>query len=143
MRPKQISVFVENRTGRIAEVTRILGDAGVNIRAVSLADTHDFGIVRLIVNNVDKALEILRNEKFTVMDTDVIAAQIPDEPGALAEILELLGRENVNVEYLYGFNEIGTGRAILIFRFEDTEHAVHVLESSNIRLLEGDTLYGM
>ncbi|MBD3265555.1 ACT domain-containing protein [bacterium] len=143
MRPRQISVFVENRTGRIAEVTKVLGDAGVNIRAVSLADTHDFGIVRLIVNDVEKALQILRQEKFTVMDTEVIAAEIPDEPGALAKILELLGQESVNVEYLYGFNELGAGRAILIFRFEETEHAVKVLEKYEVKLLDGDALYGM
>ena len=143
MRPRQISIFVENRTGRIAEVTKILGNAGINIRAVSLADTHDFGIVRLIVNDVDKALKILRNENFTVMDTEVIAAEIPDQPGALANILEKLGSESVNVEYLYGFTELKTGSAVLIFRFEDTEKAVKVMEAAGLRLLEGELLYGM
>lgn len=143
MRPRQISIFVENRTGRIAEVTKILGKAGINIRAVSLADTHDFGIVRLIVNEVDKALQILRDEKFTVMDTEVIAAEIPDQPGALAGILETLGEENVNVEYLYGFTELKTGSAVLIFRFEDTEKAIKVMESAGLRLIEGEALYGI
>ncbi|MDX9754227.1 MAG: ACT domain-containing protein [bacterium] len=143
MRPRQISVFVENRTGRIGEVTQVLGKAGVNIRAVSLADTHDFGIVRLIVNDVDRAMQILRQEKFTVMETEVIAVEIPDEPGALSGILELLGTESVNVEYLYGFTEIKTGRAILIFRFEETMHAVKVLEAKGVKMLDGNTLHGM
>ena len=143
MRPRQISVFVENRTGRIGEVTQVLGKAGVNIRAVSLADTHDFGIVRLIVNDVDRAMQILRQEKFTVMETEVIAVEIPDEPGALSGILELLGTESVNVAYLYGFTEIKTGRAIFIFRFEETMHAVKVLEAKGVKMLDGNTLHGM
>jgi hypothetical protein len=124
-------------------VTQVLGKAGVNIRAVSLADTHDFGIVRLIVNDVDRAMQILRQEKFTVMETEVIAVEIPDEPGALSGILELLGTESVNVEYLYGFTEIKTGRAILIFRFEETMHAVKVLEAKGVKMLDGNTLHGM
>ncbi|MGC9326315.1 MAG: ACT domain-containing protein, partial [Candidatus Hinthialibacter sp.] len=114
MAVRQISVFLENRAGRMAEVTQILGENGVNIRAVSLADTHDFGIVRLIVNDVEQALSILQAKQFTVHDTEVIAVSIPDEPGGLAKTLNLFSRENVNISYLYGFVEKPGSSAILI-----------------------------
>ena len=141
MKVRQISVFVENRTGRVAEVTKTLGDGGVNIRVASLADTHDFGIVRLIVDDVDKALDLLRVNRFTALATEVVAVQIPDEPGGLARILEVLGREGINVEYLYGFVERPGQQAILIFRFEDNEKAIQILQKESVRLLEGDALY--
>ncbi len=141
MKLRQISVFVENRTGRVAEVSKLLGDGGVNIRVVSLADTHDFGIIRLIVNDVDKALQILRDNKFTALDTEVVAIEIDDEPGGLAKILEELSAQGVNIEYLYGFVERPGEKAILVFRFEDIPHAVKVLEQRGVRILSGEQLY--
>ncbi|RJP24270.1 MAG: ACT domain-containing protein [Candidatus Omnitrophota bacterium] len=141
MKLRQISVFVENRTGRVAEVTRLLGKGGINIRVVSLADTHDFGIIRLIVNDVDKALQILRDNQFTALDTEVVAVEIPDEPGGLAKILEYLGHNNVNIEYLYGFVERPGEQAILIFRFEELDHAVRVLTEQGAKILSGKQLY--
>ncbi len=141
MKLRQISIFVENRTGRVAEVSKRLGEGGVNIRAVSLADTHDFGIIRLIVNDVDLALKILRENNFTAMDTEVVAVEIPDEPGGLAKILEFLGENNVNIEYLYGFVEKPGEQAILIFRFEELDHALNVLQEHGVRILNGEQLY--
>jgi len=140
MKPRQISVFVENRTGRVAEVTRILGEGGINIRAASLADTHDFGIVRLIVDRVDEALTLLRSKQFTALDTEVVAVEIADEPGSLAKVLAILDQDNVNVEYLYGFTERGAQKAILIFRFENTNQAVEALERNRIQILSGEEL---
>lgn len=95
---KQISVFLENQAGRLSHVTRVLGDAGINIRALSIADTSDFGILRLIVNDPEKAYKILKEANFTVSATEVIAVQIPDSPGGLAAVLEQM--ENINIEYL-------------------------------------------
>ncbi len=141
MKLRQISVFVENRTGRVAEVTEILRDGKINIRAVTLADTHDFGIVRLIVDKVDEALNILRSNKFTVLDTEVVALEIPDAPGSLCNVLEILSKEELNIEYLYGFVERSGDQAILIFRFEDVDKAVNALKSTNLRILSGEDLY--
>ncbi len=143
MKLRQISVFVENRTGRVAEVTQVLRDGDINIRAMTLADTHDFGIVRLIVNDVDKALGILRDHKFTVLATEVVAVEIPDAPGSLSDVLTLLGKEGVNIEYLYGFVERSGEQAILIFRFEEVDHAVQVIQANNLRILSGEDLYNI
>lgn len=141
MNVRQISVFLEHRAGRMADVSQLLGENGVNIRAISLADTHDFGIVRLIVNDVDKALQLLRAAKFTVHDTEVVAISIPDEPGGLARTLNLFGRENLNVGYIYGFVERPGKSAILIFRFEEMDRAIEVIQANNLRLLSGEELY--
>ena len=101
MKVKQISVFLENKSGRLAEVTRTLGKHDINIRALSIADTTDFGILRLIVNKPADANRILREEGFMVSETEVIAVDVPDRPGGLADVLEMLGKVGVNIEYLY------------------------------------------
>lgn len=103
MRVEQISVFLENRAGRLAEITRVLGEAGVNIRALSLADTSDFGILRLIVSDNDKAKAALKERGFTVGKTNVVAVEVEDKPGGLNRILELLSNQSINVEYMYAF----------------------------------------
>lgn len=141
MKIRQLSIFLENRAGRLAEVARVLGDAGVNIRALSLADTSDFGILRLIVNDVDKALKILRDSGHTVSLTDVVAVEVPDKPGGLASVLEPLRAGNVNVEYMYAFVEKATDKAVVIFRFEDVEGALKVLEKAGVSVLTSDTVY--
>jgi hypothetical protein len=103
MKVEQISIFLENKPGALAEVTRILGDSGINIRALSLADTKDFGILRLIVNDNDRARQVLDQKGFTVRKTEVVAVEVPDRPGGLADILKSLADAGVNVEYLYAF----------------------------------------
>ncbi len=103
MKVEQISVFLENKAGRLAEVTRSLGEAGINIRALSLADTTDFGILRLIVDNYDAAREMLKSKGFTVGKTEVVAIEVPDHPGGLAQVLNTLAQANINVEYMYAF----------------------------------------
>src|SRR5512142_2297213 len=100
MKVEQISVFIENKSGRLAEIARLLGDAGVNIRALSLADTSDFGILRLIVNDREKAKTFLKEKGFTVSKTDVVAVEVPDRPGGLSSILQTLDSEKINVEYM-------------------------------------------
>jgi len=102
MQIQQISIFLENNAGRIAEVTRVIAKAGVNIRAISIADTADFGILRIIADKPDVALAAVANAGFTARVTDVLAVEIPDEPGSLAKVMELFKDTGVNIEYLYG-----------------------------------------
>lgn len=143
MKIKQISVFMENRAGRLAEVTRLLGDAKVNIRALSLADTSDFGILRLIVNDVDTALRVLRGAGHTVSLTEVVAVEVADRPGGMADVLQALGTGGVNVEYMYAFVEKATDKAVVIFRFEDPDLAVRELQRAGISVLAAETVYSL
>ena len=141
MKVKQLSIFMENRAGRMAEIARQLGEARINIRALSLADTSDFGILRLIVNDVDKAMKILKDSGHTVSLTEVVAVEVPDSPGGLASVLEPLRDGSVNVEYMYAFVEKATDKAVVIFRFEDVDAAVKVLAKAKISVLPAETVY--
>jgi hypothetical protein len=143
MRVEQISVFLENKAGRLAEVARILSEAGVNIRALSLADTSDFGILRLIVNDNDKAKEILSRQGFTVGKTDVVAVEVEDRPGGLHKILDVLFRANINVEYMYAFVQQSGDNAVIIFRFDNLDEAVKVLTANGVTVINGSTVYKM
>ncbi len=143
MKVEQISIFIENKSGRLAEVTRVLGEAGVNIRALSLADTSDFGILRLIVDNTDLANSALKERGFTVNKTEVVAVEVPDRPLGLAGILQILDRGQVNVEYMYAFVERCGENAVLIFRFDHVEDAIKVLLENGVTVLEGERVYGM
>lgn len=143
MKVEQISIFIENKSGRLAEITRILGEAGINIRALSLADTSDFGILRLIVNDGAKANRVLKDGGFTVSITEVVAVEVPDRPGGLSAILQTLDREAINVEYMYAFVERCGGNAVIIFRFDETDKAITALKTHNFNMLEGSRLYNM
>ena len=122
---------------------RLLGESGVNIRALSLADTTDFGILRLIVNDREKAKQVLKENGFTVSKTEVIAVEVPDRPGGLADILQTLDSETINVEYMYAFVERCGENAVIIFRFDEIEKAIKVLTDNNFTILEGERLYSM
>jgi len=141
MRVEQISIFLENKAGRLAEVCRALSEAGVNIRALSLADTSDFGILRLIVDNNDKAKALLKERGFTVGKTDVVAVEVEDRPGGLSRILDILSRKNINVEYMYAFVQHSGKDAVIVFRFDDIDMAVKLLQENNVKVLEGKTVY--
>lgn len=141
MKVKQLSIFMENRAGRMAEIARRLGEARINIRALSLADTSDFGILRLIVNDVDKAMTILKDSGHTVSLTEVVAVEVPDSPGGLASVLEPLRDAGVNVEYMYAFVEKATDKAVVIFRFEDIDAAIQTLAKARISVLSAETVY--
>ncbi len=132
---EQISVFIENKEGRLAEVTAILRDANINIRAFSLADTTDYGVLRLIVNNNNKAVQSLEKEGFTVGMTKVLAVEINDEPGGLNKVLDPLGINEVNVEYMYAFANSGCKNAIMILRVDDYGKAVKILDKENIKVI--------
>ncbi len=143
MKIKQVSIFLENKSGRLAKVTRVLGDNGINIRALSIADTTDFGILRLIVNDPDKAYKVLKGAGFSVNATDVIAVEIPDMPGGLAGPLELLRDSNINIEYLYAFLTKASEAALVVFRVEQIDEAVRVLREKGIKILDGSLVYGL
>lgn len=143
MKVTQISIFIENKSGRLAEVSRVLGEKGVNIRALSLADTSDFGILRLIVDNTDLANQTLKDNGFTVSKTEVVAVEVPDRPGGLASILNVLDAARVNVEYMYAFVERSAGNAVIIFRFDDVDQAIAVLTEHRITVLPGEHIYGI
>lgn len=132
---EQISIFIENKEGRLAEVTAILRDANVNIRALSLADTTDFGVLRLIVNDIESAEKALKKEGFTVGITQVMAVEVKDEPGGLNKILDPLSENEVNVEYMYAFANPQCKNAIMIFRLDDQDKALKILAQRNIKVI--------
>ena len=123
---KQLSVFLENKNGRINEVTKILGKHGINMHAFSMAESTDFGILRLIVREVDKAVEVLRNENFAVMLTDVVCISCPNEAGSLSTILDKLAEQEIFIEYMYAFAE--GDKANVVIRPNDIEKCVQVLQ---------------
>ena len=141
MRAEQISVFLENKAGRLAEVTGILAEADVNIRALALADTSDFGVLRLIVNDNQKAVDALKNSGFTVGKTDVVAVEVEDRPGGLHRILDILHRAGINVEYMYAFVTQSGSNAIMIFRFENIDDAVQCLLENGVTVINGGEVY--
>ena len=131
---KQISIFVENKPGRMAGVAKALGDAGVNIRALTIAEAGDFGVIRMVVDDTERGYTALREKGFMVSETDVLAVEIKDVPGGLYEIADSLGMNNINVEYAYAFVTTKAERAMLILRVDDIERATEVLSEAGVRV---------
>jgi len=138
---EQISVFLENRAGRLSEVTETIAGAGINIRALSLADTSDFGILRIIVSDNEKAKAALKEKGFTVGRTTVVPVEVPDKPGGLHKLLQILSSEGINVEYMYAFVQQSGLNAVMIFRFDRTDQAIELLQNRGIKVLTGEELY--
>ncbi len=132
MKIQQISIFLENAAGRLAEVTKVLKDGGINLRALMIADTADFGILRIIVDSVPKAMAILEREKFTTKTTDVLAVTVPDSVGSLAGVLEIFERNTINIEYLYAAFDKAGETAVIIFKVEDVEKGLAVVEENGL-----------
>ncbi|MDR1943380.1 MAG: ACT domain-containing protein [Synergistaceae bacterium] len=139
----QISIFVENRPGRLAEVTGILGDAGVDLRAMSIADTTDFGILRLIVDDAKRAKELLSSANCVFSLTQVLAVSIEDSPGSLAKVLRILSDANISVEYAYAFITRKRGDAYVIFRVEDNDRAIAVFEKNGVKTASAGELFDL
>lgn len=137
---KQISAFLENSPGRVAEVTKILAEAKINISALVLSDTLDFGVLRLIVSDTEKAYEVLKDNDFIVRQTDVIIVPIAHDAGSLVQVLEVLAREEVSIEYMYAFSGREEGEAFAVFKIEDLDGAKKVLERNKIQRLCEDQL---
>ncbi|HNY18382.1 MAG TPA: amino acid-binding protein [Treponemataceae bacterium] len=132
MKIKQISIFLENASGRLAEVTRVLKDGGVNLRAIMIADTADFGILRIIVGDPDKAIAILSKAQFTTKTTDVLAVTISDKVGSLADALTVFEKNGVNIEYLYAALDKVGETAVVIIRTDDLDKGLKVVEANGL-----------
>ena len=140
---KQLSLFVENKPGRLAEITAIIAGAGIDIRALSIADTTNFGILRIIVDKPDEAERILREAGLTVSLTNVIAIGIPDVPGGFAQAMKALSDAEISVEYMYAFISRDEGRACVILRVEDNTGAVKALQAGNVEILSAQKIYSL
>ncbi len=137
---EQIAVFLENKSGRLAEITAVLADNDINIRALSVADTADFGILRLIVDKVELAKKVLKENGFTVGKTTVIAVEVPDRTGGLATVLAAIRDAGINVEYMYAFVNKTGENAVLIFRFEKMEEAIETLRREGFTILSKEQI---
>jgi len=131
---KQISLFVENRPGRTAKVAKTLSDAGVNIRALTIAEAGDFGVIRMVVDSPEKGYKVLKDNAFTVSMTDVLAVEMKDTPGGLYEIVNALGQSNINVDYAYAFVTAKAERAMLILRVDDIGRARKALGDAGVKI---------
>ena len=143
MKLKQISIFLENRKGRLWKALNILSNAEINIRALSIADTSEFGILRMIVPEPELAQKILEEANFVVKVNDVIAVSVSDEPGGLESILAALNKSDINVEYLYAFVEKKGENAIVVIRTEDIDAGIDALENSGITVLSSKEVYSL
>jgi hypothetical protein len=133
---KQISVFLENTTGRLSEVTKTLANAEINLRAISIADTADFGILRLIVDKNNEAVDALNSAGFTTRQTDVVAVEIEDVPGSLAKLMDVFQQSQVNIEYLYASLEGQIGKAVVIFKLEDHDRGLKILSDKGFKMAD-------
>ena len=134
MTVKQISVFLENRPGTMGEFTKVLSENKIDMRALSLAEASDFGIARIIVDDVFNAMQVIKEAGYICSITKVLAVGIPDEPGELAKVISHLGENGINIEYIYAFSSTKDNLAYMIFRVKDNEKAVAVLSKQGYRL---------
>ncbi len=139
MKLKQISIFIENSPGRLYSVTKMLGDAGINLRALSLVDKGEFGILRLLVSNMARTRRIIMEKHFPAQVDDVVVAAITDKPGSLAKVLKLIRDAGLNVVYMYAFNGFTTEKAVMIFHFSNNDRAIEVLQHNDVELLNAET----
>ena len=133
---QQISIFLENKSGRLAEVTRCLGNAGVSIRAITITDNMEFGILRLMVDKVDTAVKALTDGKFTFKLATILAVEVPDRPGGLADVMEIFRNEHVNIEYLYASLEKNKDSAVVIFKPKDCDHSLEIVRAKGLTIVD-------
>ncbi|PKM51044.1 MAG: acetolactate synthase [Firmicutes bacterium HGW-Firmicutes-7] len=136
---KQLTIFIENKSGRLAEVTKVLGENNINISALSVADTSEYGLIRLIVSDGEKAVKLLKKSEFSVNLTDVICLSVAHKPGALHDAIEILSEANVGIEYMYAY-ALGN-KAAVIMKVSDPKEAIYVLTEKDIELLKADDVY--
>ena len=142
MKLHQLSLFLENKPGHLSAVCRKLGDAGISVTTLALADTEQFGILRLIVRDWEKARDTLQQAGVVVNVTEVVAAIVEDRPGGLADVLEILDRAEVNIEYMYAFTFPHEEQPVIVFRFDDPDAAIEVLQKNDIRIVDNATVFG-
>ena len=141
MKVRQVSVFLENKSGRLYEACKCLAESDVNIRALSIAETADYGVLRLIVNDPENAMRVMAENGFTVSETEVIAVEVPDEPGGLSGVLAPLYDANVNIEYLYCFVEKSGESAIVVFRVEQLDAGIRALQGGGYTVMREEDVY--
>ena len=135
MKLKQLSLFLENRPGALSRPMKLLAKAGFNILTLSIADASQFGILRLILRDWEKAKKLLEQEGFVVRVTDMVAVEVPDQPGGLAKILDVVEKARLNVEFMYAFTEKRENKAVLVFRFDDPDNAIKILQKSKVNVV--------
>jgi len=143
MKVKQLAIFLENKSGGLADISHTLAENAINIRALSLADTPAFGILRLVVNDTTKAQQVLKANGFTVDVTEVLAVEVPDKPGALDCVLQLIRKAGLNVEYMYAFTKKSGESGMLLFRFDNQDAAVAIFRKAGCRLLSDDEVHAL
>lgn len=141
MKITQISVFLENRKGRLYDVCELLGKNDINIMALTIAETENFGVLRIIVDNPESAIEVLRKDKFVANITDVVIIEVEDRPGGLASILKTINEENLNIEYMHAFFKKGQTNPFMVFRFDDPDNAIKILSKKGINILQKNFIY--
>ena len=141
MKIHQLSVFVENRPGHLVGPCRCLADAGINLVTLALAETQNYGILRLIVRDWLQAKQVLESAGFRVSVTEVLAVQVEDRPGGLVEVLQPVSQAGLNIEYMYAFTTKLSGQAVLVFRFEDPDAALRTLQGSSVHFLDTVDLF--
>jgi len=141
MNVTQLSVFMENKPGHLQSVLKILSDANINIVTLTIAETSDFGILRMIVNDSEKAKKVLHDARITCSSTEVLAVELDDKPGSLFKAIDAFAKNKLNIEYMYAFTFRSGDKAVLVFRFNDADAAIQVLQDNGINVIGGVELY--
>jgi hypothetical protein len=142
MKIRQISVFLENRPGRLSALCRTLAEAGVNLSTLTLAETGEFGLLRLITPDPEKTKQVVEQAGYAATSTEVVALQVPDRPGGLASVLQVLEAHQISVEYMYAFAMKAGGDAVMVFRFDDMDRALTVLQAAGVSVFKSVDLFG-
>jgi hypothetical protein len=140
---KQISVFLENQKGRLAEITRVLSKHDIDISAISIADTENFGILRMIVNKTEEAVRVISQSGYTVDTTEVLAIEVKDSPGGLNTVLEILDKEDISIEYVYSFVKRPSESALILFKVEEPTQVTQIMQKSGINVLSHEEVYNL
>jgi len=139
----QVSIFIENTKGRLAEVCGLLGNNNINIKALTIAETPEFGILRVVLNDTEKAKKVLKENGFIAKIAPVVAVEVSDTPGGLAKALKVLADNNINLEYMYGFVEKASEKALMVLKFDNVEKAIDVLQKNNISIVDDKVALGL
>lgn len=139
MKLKQISIFLENAPGRLYAATQALGEAGLNLRSLSISDSSGFGVLRILVSDVARARRIVMEKQFPARVDEVVAAEIDDTPGSLAKTLKVLMENNINVDYMYALAGTSSGKAVMVFSFSDNDRAIKLLQENQLKILDAES----
>ena len=140
---EQISIFIENTKGRLAEVCGLLGEKNINIKALTIAESPEFGILRVVLDNASQAKNFLKEQGFIATSAQVVAVEVSDTPGGLAKALKVLADNDINLEYMYGFVEKTSEKALMVFKLDNVEKAIDVLQKNNISIVDDKVALGL